>query len=90
MSKLNENEKSLNKAPKIEYYTPNKTLLTIVLDGIKWGWSVEETLKKCNEWQRERMAAEKEVFGATISRELTEQEVRSARVYINQKLKKRK
>jgi len=67
---------------KIVHYTPNKTLLSIVVESVNRGWSVEETLKKCNEWQRERMEAEKEVFGATISRELTEQEVRNARVYI--------
>ena len=75
--------------PKIVYYTPNQTLLNIVIEGLKQHWSIEETLQKCNEWQKERMKAEKEVFGAEITRELAADEVRRARVYILEKREKK-
>ncbi len=88
LEELNKKGKAVDKEG-VEYvkFNSNRSLLEIVKEGLKRKWSIEETLKKCNEWQQERIKAEVEVFGMAISRFLREEEVRNARVYILEKAK---
>lgn len=71
-------------------FSPHRSLVEIIKESFKYNWTVEQTTQKCNEWQRERIEAEKEVFGAPISREVSEDEVRNARVYLIEKAKERR
>jgi len=74
---------------KVTEYTPAQTLLKIIADGINRRLSIEESLEECNQWQHERMEAEREVFGAALTREITTNELRNARVYLLERGKKR-
>ena len=70
--------------------SPNQSLLAVLAECIRSNAPIEEATRRCNEWQRERMEAEKEVFGAPITRELTENEVRNAMVYLRELYKKKR
>ena len=76
--------------PKIVRRSPNQSLLAVLAECIRVDATIDEATRRCNEWQRERMKAEKEVFGAPITRELTENEVRNAMVYLRELNKKRR
>lgn len=74
---------------KVIVRSPNQSLLAVLAECIRTGKPIDEATRLCNEWQRERMKAETEVFGAPLTRELTESEVRNALVYLRN-LKKEK
>jgi len=75
--------------PKVVRRSPNQSLLAVLAECIRAGVTIDEATSRCNEWQRERMKAEKEVFGAPITRELREEEVRNAMVYLRELNKKK-
>ena len=64
----------------IKNLTPNQTLLEIISQTIDM--DIDKALSLCNKWQESRMESEKLVFGKSITRLLTEADIRQARAFI--------
>ena len=70
--------------------TPAQTLLELLNECRIKKLSDRETLSKCNAWQRERMEAEKMVFGSSLTRELTKEEIGNGLYFLNERVKRAK
>jgi len=61
---------------------PAKTLLEIIIKTYQKSQNINEVVREANRWQKERMKAEYELFGSTLTREITQDEARSAIHYL--------
>jgi len=67
----------------VKQQSANQTLLSLIIETIDL--DIQKSLNICNKWQKSRMESEKLVFGKSVTRLLTEADIRSARSFLYQK-----